>query len=103
VHTFATHGEAASRIIAVMTPEIDALIAALHEAAPGPGQDAVWDRYNASVAPDSSLGSWPAAYHSRHQRQERTAGWVRLPSRPDTRPHDRKPGGSSAESQRPCR
>jgi quercetin dioxygenase-like cupin family protein len=48
VHTFATHGETPSRIIVVMTPEIDSLIAALHE----PGQDpaAVWARYNASLA-----------------------------------------------------
>jgi quercetin dioxygenase-like cupin family protein len=47
VHTFANRGPDASRILCVMTPEIDALIAALHS---GEGGDAVWARYNASVA-----------------------------------------------------
>jgi mannose-6-phosphate isomerase-like protein (cupin superfamily) len=50
VHTFGTHGQAGCRIIAVMTPEIDELIAALHDASPGAETDAVWARYNASVA-----------------------------------------------------
>lgn len=49
VHTFATHGEAASRVIAVMTPEIDELIQALHSGSDEPGDD-IWARYHASVA-----------------------------------------------------
>jgi mannose-6-phosphate isomerase-like protein (cupin superfamily) len=49
VHTFATHGESGSRIIAVLTPEIDELIRALHDDAGGDSQ-AIWARYNASVA-----------------------------------------------------
>jgi quercetin dioxygenase-like cupin family protein len=46
VHTFANQGPAAVRILVVMTPEIDALISALHAGDPGA---AVWARYNASV------------------------------------------------------
>jgi len=46
VHTFANRGPGSSRILVVMTPEIDALIAALHS---GQADDAVWARYNASV------------------------------------------------------
>jgi quercetin dioxygenase-like cupin family protein len=47
VHTFANHGPAVSRILVVMTPEIDALISALHA---DNADAAVWARYNASVA-----------------------------------------------------
>jgi uncharacterized cupin superfamily protein len=46
VHTFANRGPAATRILVVMTPEIDALISALHG---GDADAAVWARYNASV------------------------------------------------------
>lgn len=53
VHTFATHGEAGSRIIAVMTPEIDELIAALHDVSPGTSPETIWARYNASLAQSS--------------------------------------------------
>jgi quercetin dioxygenase-like cupin family protein len=50
VHTFANRGPAATRILVVMTPEIDALVSALHA---GDADTAVWARYNASVvAPD---------------------------------------------------
>ena len=49
VHTFATHGEAGSRVIAVMTPEIDELIQALHSGS-GEPMAAIWARYNASLA-----------------------------------------------------
>jgi quercetin dioxygenase-like cupin family protein len=49
VHTFATHGEAGSRVIAVMTPEIDELIQALHSGS-GEPMAAIWSRYNASLA-----------------------------------------------------
>jgi len=49
VHTFANRGPDGCRILVVMTPEIDELIAALH----GPDSDkaAVWARYNSSVVP----------------------------------------------------
>lgn len=46
VHTFANRGPAAARILVVMTPEIDALISALHA---DDADAAVWARYNASV------------------------------------------------------
>lgn len=46
VHTFANRGPAATRILVVMTPEIDALISALHSEE---ASEAVWARYNASV------------------------------------------------------
>jgi quercetin dioxygenase-like cupin family protein len=50
VHTFATHGDAGSRIIAVMTPEIDQLISALHDSSQDVPSEAIWSRYNASIA-----------------------------------------------------
>jgi uncharacterized cupin superfamily protein len=46
VHTFANRGPATARILVVMTPEIDALISALHS---DQADEAVWDRYNASI------------------------------------------------------
>jgi quercetin dioxygenase-like cupin family protein len=46
VHTFANRGPAAARVLVVMTPEIDALISALHA---GDTDASVWARYNASV------------------------------------------------------
>lgn len=48
VHTFANRGPGQARILVVMTPEIDALIAALHSGEEGPAE-AIWARYNASV------------------------------------------------------
>lgn len=53
VHTFANRGPGDTRILVVMTPEIDALITALHSGAPGMTPDAVWAKYNASVGPAS--------------------------------------------------
>lgn len=50
IHTFGTHGDRPTAMIAVLTPEIDELITALHEAGPGVGTDAVWTRYHASIA-----------------------------------------------------
>jgi quercetin dioxygenase-like cupin family protein len=50
VHTFASRGPGDVRVLVVMTPEIDALIQALH----GGGhedQAAIWARHNASVVP----------------------------------------------------
>lgn len=49
VHTFATHGAGGTLVIAVMTPEIDELIQALHGASDEPTA-AIWARYNASLA-----------------------------------------------------
>jgi len=49
VHTFANRGTAVARILVVMTPEIDALISALHSGQAGETIDAVWARYNSSV------------------------------------------------------
>jgi quercetin dioxygenase-like cupin family protein len=49
VHTFASRGPAGARILVVMTPEIDALISALHAGGTGSADDAVWARYNASI------------------------------------------------------
>jgi len=48
VHTFANPGAGPTRVLAVMTPEIDALITALHE--PEVDMSTVWARYNASLA-----------------------------------------------------
>ena len=53
VHTFATHGDAGTRVIAVMTPEIDELIQALHQGARGESTAGIWARYNASLAQPS--------------------------------------------------
>lgn len=50
IHTFATHGAAGSKVIAVMTPEIDELIQALHS---GESSADVWARYNAELAQPS--------------------------------------------------
>jgi quercetin dioxygenase-like cupin family protein len=50
IHTFATHGDGGSRVIAVMTPEIDELIQALHRGGEGEPAAAIWARYNASLA-----------------------------------------------------
>ena len=49
VHTFATRGAAGTRVIAVMTPEIDELIQALHSGSDESAAE-IWARYHASVA-----------------------------------------------------
>ncbi len=49
VHTFANRGPGNSRILVVMTPEIDRLITALHDAGTAAEKDAMWARFNASV------------------------------------------------------
>jgi len=53
VHTFANRGPGRTRILVVMTPEIDALITALHGGEGGPAE-AIWARYNASVVPEAA-------------------------------------------------
>ncbi len=50
VHTFANRGPGQTRNLAVMTPELDELITALHSE-PGASPDEIWARYNASVVP----------------------------------------------------
>ena len=47
-HTFATVGDAIAEIVVVMTPQIEALIAALHDAA-DEDRAAVWSRFNSEV------------------------------------------------------
>lgn len=49
VHTFANRGPGSARILVVMTPEIDALITALHSKEARDATDAIWERYNAAV------------------------------------------------------
>jgi quercetin dioxygenase-like cupin family protein len=49
VHTFANWGPGNCRMLVVMTPEIDGLIAALHDAETAEEKAAVWKRFNASV------------------------------------------------------
>jgi mannose-6-phosphate isomerase-like protein (cupin superfamily) len=51
VHTFANRGPDNCRVLAVMTPEIDELIAALHD--PDADRAAVWKRYNSEVVPSA--------------------------------------------------
>jgi quercetin dioxygenase-like cupin family protein len=51
VHTFANRGPGDTRILVVMTPEIEALITALHSGAADKTPEAVWAKYNASVVP----------------------------------------------------
>jgi quercetin dioxygenase-like cupin family protein len=50
VHTFANPGPGETRMLVVMTPEIDALIGALHAAESNQAREAVWARHNSSVA-----------------------------------------------------
>jgi len=52
VHTFANRGPGQTRVLAVMTPEIDELITALHSQTGIPANE-IWARYNASVVPAS--------------------------------------------------
>jgi quercetin dioxygenase-like cupin family protein len=48
-HTFATVDEAGAEVLAVMTPEIDELVSALHGAGTDEERAAVWSRYRSSV------------------------------------------------------
>lgn len=50
VHTFATVGDEPVRVLAVMTPEVDALVQALHAAADDAERAAAWGRYNSALA-----------------------------------------------------
>ena len=52
-HTFATVDAGGADVIAVMTPEVDLLVTALHDAATDEERTAVWERYNSAVvSPD---------------------------------------------------
>jgi quercetin dioxygenase-like cupin family protein len=48
-HTFATADPAGADVLAVMTPEVDALVNALHQAADDTERAAVWARHHAYV------------------------------------------------------
>jgi quercetin dioxygenase-like cupin family protein len=50
VHTFATVDPDGVDVVAVMTPEVDQLITALHAAPTNEERGAVWGRYNSEVA-----------------------------------------------------
>jgi quercetin dioxygenase-like cupin family protein len=49
-HTFATVDPEGADVIAVMTPEVDQLVTALHAAATDEERAAVWQRYNSALA-----------------------------------------------------
>jgi quercetin dioxygenase-like cupin family protein len=50
-HTFATADPAGADVLAVMTPEIDALVAALHTATDDSERAAIWPRHHARLVP----------------------------------------------------
>ena len=50
VHTFANHGPGDARILVIMTPEVDELIAALHSGGSAADRAATWERYRSSLA-----------------------------------------------------
>jgi mannose-6-phosphate isomerase-like protein (cupin superfamily) len=50
-HTFATVDHEGADVIAVMTPEVDQLVTALHTAPTDEEPAAVWKRYNSALAP----------------------------------------------------
>jgi mannose-6-phosphate isomerase-like protein (cupin superfamily) len=50
-HTFATVDLEGADVIAVMTPEVDQLVTALHTADTDEERAAVWERYNSELAP----------------------------------------------------
>jgi mannose-6-phosphate isomerase-like protein (cupin superfamily) len=51
-HTFATVDPEGADVIAVMTPEVDQLVAALHTAATDEERASVWARYNSALTHD---------------------------------------------------
>jgi quercetin dioxygenase-like cupin family protein len=50
-HTFATIDPDGADIIAVMTPEVDQLVTALHSALTAEERAAAWERYSSALAP----------------------------------------------------
>ncbi len=50
VHTFANRGPGGARILVIMTPEVDELIAVLHSGDSAGDRAATWERYNSSLA-----------------------------------------------------
>jgi len=48
-HTFATVDEGGARVLAVMTPEVDQLVAELHAVSTDEERAAVWARYHSGV------------------------------------------------------
>ena len=49
-HTFATADAEGADVIAVMTPEVDQLVAALHRASTDEQRATIWGRFNSEVA-----------------------------------------------------
>jgi quercetin dioxygenase-like cupin family protein len=47
-HTFATHGDRVVRVIAVMSPQVDALVEALHAPLGGDATE-IWPRYDSEI------------------------------------------------------
>jgi len=52
-HTFATVDNQPVQMLAVMTPEVDELVAALHETSSPEERAAAWGRHNSSVEADT--------------------------------------------------
>ena len=50
IHTFATDDDTPAVVLAVMTPEVDQLVTALHEASTAEERGRTWARYNSSLA-----------------------------------------------------
>jgi|SRR3954447_14798468 mannose-6-phosphate isomerase-like protein (cupin superfamily) len=50
-HTFATVGDEGATVFAVMTPEVDALVDALHSAPTPAERDAAWARHRSAMVP----------------------------------------------------
>lgn len=48
-HTFATVDDGGAQVLAVMTPEVDELVQALHSASNDEERAAVWARYHSEV------------------------------------------------------
>lgn len=56
-HTFATVEPDGVDLLAVMSPEIDELVAALHRSDSADDRVAVWKRYRSSIAPQTDLAA----------------------------------------------
>ena len=52
-HTFATVGETPVSVLAIMTPEVDALVESLHVARSDEERSALWERYRSAIVAES--------------------------------------------------
>ena len=57
-HTFATIDADGVQVLAVMTPEVDQLVAALHDASTDEERAVVWARYNSEVVQLPGQSAW---------------------------------------------